>query len=73
AHILLISGNGDVVEPDDGIVGIGSGGAYAVAAARALLFANPRLTAEKVARKALEIAAEICIYTNDQITVETLK
>jgi ATP-dependent HslUV protease subunit HslV len=72
-HIFLVSGNGDVIEPDDGIVSIGSGGPYATAAARALLFANPRMTAEKIARKALEIAAEICIYTNDQITVETLK
>ncbi|MEW5995545.1 MAG: ATP-dependent protease subunit HslV [Candidatus Zixiibacteriota bacterium] len=72
-HIFLISGNGDVIEPDDGIVAIGSGGSYALAAARALLHANPRLSAEKVAHKALEIAADICIFTNNQITIETLK
>jgi len=73
AHIFLVSGNGDVVEPDDGIVAIGSGGNYALAAARALKMANPRLTAEKIAATAMEIAADICIYTNRNITVETLK
>ena len=72
-HIFLVSGTGDVIEPDDGIIAIGSGGSYALAAARALLYANPRMTAEHVARKALEIAADICIYTNNQITVETIK
>jgi ATP-dependent HslUV protease subunit HslV len=72
-HILLISGTGDVVEPDDGIVGIGSGGPFALAAARGLIHANPNMTAEKIAVKALEIAADICVYTNKQITVETLK
>ncbi len=72
-HLFLISGTGDVVEPDDGILGIGSGGSYALAAARGLIFANPRLSAEKVARTALEIAADICVYTNKHITVETLK
>jgi ATP-dependent HslUV protease subunit HslV len=72
-HIFLISGNGDVVEPDDGVIAIGSGGAYALAAARALIFANPKLTAEKIAQKALEIAADICIYTNRNIKVETIK
>ncbi len=72
-HIFLVSGNGDVIEPDDGIVAIGSGGSYALAAARALLFANPRLSADKIARQALEIAADICVFTNKQITVETLK
>ncbi len=71
--ILLISGTGDVVEPDDGIVAVGSGGSYALAAARALKFANPRLTAEKIASKALEIASEICVYTNNNITVESIK
>jgi len=70
-HALIISGDGDVVEPDDGIVAIGSGGPYALAAARALKN-NTKLSVEKIARKSLEIAAEICIYTNDQITVETL-
>ncbi len=72
-HIFLVSGNGDVIEPDDGIIAIGSGGSYALAAARALMQANPKLTAEKIAVKALEIAAEICIYTNSNITVETIK
>ena len=72
-HIFLISGTGDVIEPDDGIVAIGSGGPYALAAARALIFANPKMSAEKIARKALEIAAEICIYTNSNISVVTIK
>jgi len=72
-NIFLVSGTGDVVEPDDGIIGIGSGGSYALAAARGLIFANPRLSAEKIARTALEIAADICVYTNKHITVETLK
>jgi len=72
-HILLISGTGDVIEPDDGIVAIGSGGIYALAAARALLFANPKMSAEKICRKALEIAADICVFTNSNIRVETIK
>jgi ATP-dependent HslUV protease subunit HslV len=72
-HIFLISGNGDVVEPDDHIVAIGSGGAFALAAARGLMHANPRLSAETVARTSLEIAADICVYTNSNITVETIK
>lgn len=72
-HIFLISGTGDVVEPDDGIVAIGSGGNYALAAARGLIAANPRLSAEKVATMALEIAADICVFTNKNITVDVLK
>jgi ATP-dependent HslUV protease subunit HslV len=72
-NIFLISGNGEVIEPDDGIVVAGSGGAYALAAARALILANSRLTAEKIVATALEIAADICVYTNKHITVETLK
>jgi ATP-dependent HslUV protease subunit HslV len=72
-HLFLISGNGDVVEPDDRIVAIGSGGTFALAAARGLLQANPKLTAEKIAVSALEIAADICVYTNKNITVETIK
>ncbi|UCD62774.1 MAG: ATP-dependent protease subunit HslV [Candidatus Zixiibacteriota bacterium] len=72
-HIFLISGNGEVIEPDDGLLAIGSGGSYALAAARALLFANPGMTADKVVRKALEIAADICVFTNKNIKVETLK
>jgi len=72
-HVFLVSGTGEVIEPDDGIVAIGSGGTYALAAARAIMWASPKLSAEKVARKALEIAADICIYTNNNINVETLK
>ncbi len=69
---LLISGTGDVVEPEDGILAIGSGGPYALAAARALLD-QPGLTAEAIVTRALTIAAGIDIYTNDTIVVETLK
>lgn len=69
-HLLVLSGNGDVIEPDEGIAAIGSGGPYAQAAATALLH-NTALDAESIARKALEIAARICIYTNDDVTVET--
>jgi len=72
-HIFLISGNGDVVEPDDGIVAIGSGGTYALAAARALIYSNPKMPADKIAYKALEIAADICVFTNNNIKVETIK
>lgn len=70
-HLYVLSGTGDVIEPDEGIVAIGSGGPYAQAAAAALL-RNSTLGAEEIARKALEIAGEICIYTNNEITVETL-
>lgn len=70
-HLLLLSGTGDVIEPDDGIVAIGSGGPYALAAARALV-AHSDLGAEEIARAALEIAAGICIYTNGNITVERI-
>jgi len=68
---FLISGTGDVVEPDDGIIGIGSGGPYALAAARALL-AHTDLPAREIAMEALKISAEICVYTNQQITIEEL-
>jgi ATP-dependent HslUV protease, peptidase subunit HslV len=68
---FLISGTGDVVQPDDGILAIGSGGPYALAAARALI-RNTEMTATEIARQALGIASEICIYTNDQIVVEEL-
>ena len=67
--LLLISGTGEVIEPDDGILTVGSGGMYALAAARALS-ANTDLSAREIARKALEIASDICVYTNDNITVE---
>ena len=70
-HIYVLSGTGDVIEPDEPIAAIGSGGAYAQAAAAALL-RNTDLSAEEIARKALEIAGEICIYTNADIVVETL-
>ena len=70
-HLLLVSGNGDLLEPDDGIAAIGSGGPYALAAARALL-AHTDLSAEQVVRKALEITADICVYTNRNLTVEVL-
>jgi ATP-dependent HslUV protease subunit HslV len=69
--LLMVSGNGDVLEPDDGVAAIGSGGAYALAAARALL-RKTALAADEVAREALGIAAEICIYTNDEIQVVQL-
>ncbi|HEY2829316.1 MAG TPA: ATP-dependent protease subunit HslV [Thermoanaerobaculia bacterium] len=69
---FLISGTGDLIQPDeDGILAIGSGGPYALAAARALMKHTP-MTAEEIARESLRIASEICIYTNDSITVESL-
>jgi ATP-dependent HslUV protease subunit HslV len=67
----LLSGNGDLIEPDDGIIAIGSGGSYAMAAARALSL-HTELDARQIAAQAMEIAASICIYTNDRITIETL-
>ena len=67
--ILLVSGTGEVIEPDDGIATIGSGGMYALAAARALM-QNTELSAAEIAEKALHIAAGICVYTNDNIIVE---
>lgn len=70
-HLLLLSGTGEIIEPDDDVVAIGSGGAYALAAARALI-AHTNLSAEEIAREALRIAADLCIYTNQNITVETL-
>ncbi|MEZ5668003.1 MAG: ATP-dependent protease subunit HslV [Alphaproteobacteria bacterium] len=68
---LILSGTGDVVEPDDGLIGIGSGGAFALAAARALVDRDD-MEAEAIARKAMAIAADICIYTNDRIVIESL-
>jgi len=70
-RLFVISGNGDVIEPDDGIAAVGSGAPYALAAARALA-RHTDLDAEAIAREALLITASICIYTNDQITVETI-
>ncbi len=69
--LLVLSGDGNVIEPDDGIAAIGSGGPYAQAAAKALL-ENTALSAREIAEKSLHIAAEICIYTNDHITVDEL-
>ena len=68
---LILSGTGDVVEPEDGIIGIGSGGNYALAAARALMDRDD-MDAESIARIGLDIAAEICVYTNDNVIVEKL-
>jgi ATP-dependent HslUV protease subunit HslV len=68
---LIITGMGDVIEPESGLIAIGSGGPYAQAAARALL-ENSQLDAEAIVRKALAIAADLCIYTNHQVVVETL-
>ncbi|RSK27019.1 ATP-dependent protease subunit HslV [Bacillus sp. HMF5848] len=71
--LLLISGTGEVIEPDDGILAIGSGGNYALSAGRALKkHAGENLSAKEIARAALEVAGEICVYTNDQIVLEEL-
>ncbi len=70
--ILLISGTGDVIEPDDNITTIGSGGPYALAAARALHKYNPQLSPSEIALESLKIASDICIYTNNNITVEEI-
>ena len=70
-HAYTLTGNGDVLEPEDGIIAIGSGGNYALSAARALMTV-PDLTAEDIARRAMKIAADICIYTNDNLIVETI-
>ena len=69
---LLISGVGDVLEPDDGIVAIGSGGNFALAAARALVRHSPAMSAREIAEGAMKVAAEICVYTNDQFVFEEL-
>lgn len=69
--LFLVSGNGDVIEPDEGVIGIGSGGAFAYAAGKALL-EETRLTPEQIVNKALRITAQICIYTNSHISVEVL-
>jgi ATP-dependent HslUV protease subunit HslV len=71
-HLLLLSGTGDVIQPTDGVAAIGSGGAYALAAARALKV-HSNLSAPEIVRAALEIAADLCIYTNRHIEVEELK
>ncbi|HEY9581351.1 MAG TPA: ATP-dependent protease subunit HslV [Savagea sp.] len=72
-QLLLVSGTGEVIAPDDGVLAIGSGGNYALAAGRALKkYSGDALTAEQIARAALETAAELCVYTNDHIIVEVL-
>ena len=68
---LVLSGTGDVLETDDGLIGIGSGGNYALAAARALMEVS-KMDAEAIARAAMEIAAGICVYTNTELTIETI-
>jgi len=68
---LVVTGTGDVLEPEDGLIGIGSGGAYALSAARALTGVDG-MDAETIARRAMEIAAGICVYTNENVTIETL-
>jgi ATP-dependent HslUV protease subunit HslV len=67
---LILSGTGDVVEPENGLIGIGSGGPYALSAARALL--DSPLSAEEIAQRAMKIAAEICIYTNENVVIESI-
>ncbi|MFC5401927.1 ATP-dependent protease subunit HslV [Cohnella soli] len=70
--MLLLSGNGEVIEPDDGILAIGSGGSFALAAARALKRHAPHMDAKEIARAALETAAEICVFTNNNLIVEEI-
>ncbi len=72
-HILVLSGNGDVIEPDDGVAAIGSGGAYALSAARALMrHGQEDMSAEHIVSHAMNIAAEICVYTNNNLSLEVL-
>jgi ATP-dependent HslUV protease subunit HslV len=70
---LLISGSGDLIEPDDGLLAIGAGGNFALSAARALTRHAPSMSARDIAEGAMRIAAEICIYTNDQFVIEELQ
>src|SRR5690606_1839087 len=72
-HLLLISGTGEVIEPDDGILAIGSGGNYALSARRALVKYAPHLSAKEIAEAALKIASDICVYTNDEIVTEVIQ
>lgn len=71
-HVLLISGGGEIIEPDDEVIAIGSGGSFALAAARALKRHSTQLSAREMAEAALHIAAEICVFTNDNLVVEEL-
>ena len=70
-HTLILTGNGDVIEPDDGVAAIGSGGPYALSAARALL-KHTDMSPDKIAREAMAIAGEICVFTNDRVSMETI-
>ncbi len=72
SRILILTGTGDVIEPDDGVAAIGSGGPYALSAARALL-RHTEKSAEEIARASMEIASEICVFTNDHITMEVIE
>ena len=71
-NLFVLSGNGDVIDPEDDVVAIGSGGSFALSAGLAFLEANPSLSAKEIAQRALKIAAKICIYTNNHITVEEI-
>jgi len=71
-HLFIVSGSGEVIEPDDGVCAIGSGGAFALSAGRALV-RNTNLSTRDIAEKALQIASEICVFTNDRIVVEELQ
>ena len=70
-HSLILSGNGDVLEPEDGLIGIGSGGPFALSAARALI-TETSVSAEQIAHRSMKIAADMCIYTNENITIEKI-
>ena len=70
-HSLILSGNGDVLEPEDGLIGIGSGGPFALSAARALITENS-VSAEQIALRSMKIAADMCIYTNENVTIEKI-
>lgn len=72
-NMFLLSGTGEVIEPDDGILAIGSGGNFALSAGRALSRYAPELSAEEISKSALQIASEICVFTNDEINTEVLK
>ena len=71
-YSLVLSGSGEVIEPEDGIIGIGSGGSFAAAAAKALVRRGPELTAREIVEESLRVAAEICVYTNERIIIEEL-
>ncbi|MCY9516183.1 ATP-dependent protease subunit HslV [Paenibacillus apiarius] len=72
SHMLLVSGGGEIIEPDDDVIAIGSGGSFALAAARALKRHSPQMTAREMAEASLRIASEICVYTNDNLVIEEL-